>query len=174
MRGPRARGQPNVENPTLIGVVSKLNSQRKSASAQAATLTRSQLSISSELKLIKQAWLGEYSTGLHGTLLKHSRATQHCSLQQVRRLRPPARPDDVTNCAANFRRDERLAPGKSAADRPQVRDAAAAAATATAPRPFTSGRSARRRRHRIRRRHRPRAGAQSTTRRHETRRRGNR
>ena len=35
----RAGKVPNVENPTLIGITSKLSSQRKSATAPASTLT---------------------------------------------------------------------------------------------------------------------------------------
>ena len=66
--------------------------------------------IRAERRLKKAEWLGEYSTGLHGTLLKHSRATKHCSLQQVRRLRPRAQPDDVTAVAAFIGGNERLAP----------------------------------------------------------------
>ena len=82
--------------------------ERKSAAARASFFAWIASEQSGALK--KAEWLGEYSTGLHGTLLKHSRATKHCSLQQVRRLRPRAQPDDVTAVAAFISGNERLAP----------------------------------------------------------------
>ena len=66
--------------------------------------------IRAERRLKKAEWLTRIASLLHGTLLKHSRATKHCSLQQVRRLRPRAQPDDVTAVAAFISGNERIAP----------------------------------------------------------------